>query len=319
MICRAGLLAATFIAVTAWGLIAESNMARAATKAMPPLVDVAWLGTNLCTPDLVVLDVRRSRNDYLLAHIPCAVHTNYYEDGWRTRRNGIAHMMPGPAALERLIGGLGIGNDCRVVIYASGTGPFDAAETTSIYFTFRYLGHDAVSILDGGLPAWMADWENDYDTEAPRPEPANFTAAPRPGLLAGRDEALAASAGAVPLVDMRSHDMYLGINRAEVLTRAGTIPGALNLPMSWITRDDSLYFRAPNQLEALFVAAGAPAPGPMILFCNAGLESSLGWFAAHALLGNREVRLYDGSLAEWSADPALPMTIKVPLPWSGSR
>ncbi|MDP6353363.1 MAG: rhodanese-like domain-containing protein [Alphaproteobacteria bacterium] len=295
-------------------VVALCQMRAVAAEPAPPLVDVAWLGANLCAPDLMVLDVRRSRNDYLVAHIPCAVHTNYYEDGWRIRRQGIAHMIPPPAALERLIGGLGIGNGSQVVIYASGTGPFDAAETTSIYFTFRYLGHDAVSILDGGLPAWMADWENDFDVGAVSPEPRDFTAAPRPRMLAGRDDVLAASAGAVPLVDMRSHDMYLGINRAEVLVRPGTIPGALNLPMSWITVNDSLYFRAADQLEALFAAAGAPARQPMILFCNAGLESSLGWFAAHALLGNRGVRLYDGSLAEWSADPTLPMTVKVPLP-----
>jgi thiosulfate/3-mercaptopyruvate sulfurtransferase len=279
------------------------------------LVDVAWLRDHACGEGVVVLDVRRSRNDYEAGHVPCAVHTNFYEDGWRRPSHGVVNMLPPAEALERLVGSLGVGNDSHVVIYASGTGAFDVAEATSIYLTLRYLGHDAVSILDGGLPAWTGDWENDIGVGWETPEPVPFVAAPRPEMIVTRADVEAAmTAGAPPLVDMRRHDMFLGINRAPALARPGTIPGALNLPMTWLTENDTLVFRRPDQIAALFAAAGVPVEGDVILFCNAGLESSVGWFAAVALLGNAHARAYDGSLAEWSADPDLPMVIQVPVP-----
>ena len=278
-----------------------------------PLVDVTWLKPEVCGDHLTVLDVRRSAEDYRAGHVPCAVHTDYYKDGWRTRKQGIPHMMPSVEQLEAVVGHLGINNDTHVVIYGSGTGPFDGAETTSIYLTFKYLGHDSVSILDGGLPAWMAEWSADFDVDTYEPIPSVFLADPRPDLLASRTQVEKALGGETPLVDVRSHDMFIGVNRAWMLTRSGTIPGAINLPMSWLTVNAGLKFRDRDQLKQLFSAAGAPITGEVILFCNAGLESSMGWFVAHELLGNAQATLYDGSLAEWTKATDLPMTRHVPL------
>ena len=278
-----------------------------------PLVDVTWLKPEVCGDHLTVLDVRRSAEDYRAGHVPCAVHTDYYKDGWRTRKQGIPHMMPSVEQLEAVVGHLGINNDTHVVIYGSGTGPFDGAETTSIYLTFKYLGHDSVSILDGGLPAWMAEWSADFDVDTYEPIPSVFLADPRPDLLASRTQVEKALGGETPLVDVRSHDMFVGVNRAWMLTRSGTIPGAINLPMSWLTVNAGLKFRDRDQLKQLFSAAGAPITGEVILFCNAGLESSMGWFVAHELLGNTQATLYDGSLAEWTKATDLPMTRHVPL------
>ena len=124
----------------------------------------------------------------------------------------------------------------------------------------------------------------------------------------------ALAGGGAALIDMRPNDHFLGINRSPALARAGAIPGAINLPMSWVVVNEGVRFRTPAQLRRLWRVAGAPADGPQILYCNSGLESSIGWFAAAVLLGNPHARLYDGSLAEWSADPAAPMEVKVPLP-----
>ena len=278
-----------------------------------PLVDVAWLKPQVCGDHLTVLDVRRSAEDYRAGHVPCAVHTDYYKDGWRTRKQGIPHMMPPIEQLEAVVGSLGINNDTHVVIYGSGTGPFDAAETTSIYLTFKYLGHDSVSILDGGLPAWMAEWSADFDVDTYEPTPSVFLADPRPDLLASRTQVENHLGGETPLVDVRSHDMFVGVNRAWMLSRSGSIPGAINLPMSWLTVNAGLKFRDQDQLKQLFSAAGAPITGDVLFFCNAGLESSMGWFVAHELLGNTQATLYDGSLAEWTKDTDLPMTRHVPL------
>jgi len=273
-----------------------------------PLVGVQWLKSMICTPGIIILDVRRSAEDYKSGHIPCAIHTNYYKDGWRMRKQGVPHMMPPVPQLEALVGKLGIKVDSHVVIYGPGTGEFDAAETTSIYLTLKYLGHTHVSILDGGLPAWMDEWSADFDVGAVEASPVQYTASPKPDLMVLLGDVETALDTGSALVDIRTHDMFLGINKAWMLKRPGTIPGALNLPMSWLTVDSSLKFRDHKDLQTLFSAANVPLEGRVILFCNAGLESSMGWFVAHELLGNKQAVLYDGSLAEWTKNPGLPMT-----------
>lgn len=295
----------------ALALMSSSGLALA--EPAPPLVDVAWLKERTCTDGIVVLAVHRSADAYRAAHVPCAVLTNFYDDGWRVDRGGVHLLLPDPARLAGVIGRLGIDNDSHVVIYGPGTGEFDVAETTSIYLSFKWLGHDRVSILNGGLPAWMDDWENDFDSGERQPTARAFDARPRPELIASRDDVRAALTAGTPLIDMRSHDMYLGINSEIGIARPGTIPGALNMPMSWMTVNAGMTFRSAAQLRTLLAAAGVANYGPQILFCNAGLESSIGWFVSYALLGNTEARLYDGSLAEWSADSSLPMEVKVKL------
>ena len=278
-----------------------------------PLVDVQWLKPLVCGANLTILDVRRSAEDYKSGHIPCAVHTNYYKDGWRIRKDGVPHMMPPVSHLEALMGKLGITNNSHVVIYGSGTGEFDIAETTSIYLTLKYLGHTNVSILNGGLPVWMDEWSADFDVGVTEISPSEYTAKPLSHLLVSSEEVLNSIDGKTPLVDIRSNDMFLGINKAWMLKRPGTIPGALNLPMSWFTIDSSLLFRDTKKLQKLFSAANVPLTGKTIFFCNAGLESSVGWFVAHELLRNTDAALYDGSLAEWSKNQELPMTRHIQL------
>jgi len=279
----------------------------------PPIVDVPWLQERLCAPDLVVLDLRRSRQNFEAEHVPCAVHTDYYQGGWRATVNGVDNMIPPVARLEALIGDLGISNDSHVVLVTAALDMFSPAELARMFVIFRYIGHDKVSILDGGIGAWTAEWDNDIEVGPAAPEPTTFTAAPHPDMIATRAEVEAALASGTPLIDMRSQDHYLGINRTRVVVRPGTIPGAVNLPMTWIVVNEELSFRTPAQLRTLWQTAGVPIDTPQILFCNSALESSIGWLAANMLLGNSQAKLYDGSLAEWSADATLPMELKVPL------
>jgi thiosulfate/3-mercaptopyruvate sulfurtransferase len=279
----------------------------------PPVVDVAWLQDHLCDGTVITLDLRRSQQNFAAEHIPCSVHSDYYGDGWRASRDGVENMVPEPERLELLIGNLGIANANHVVLVTAALDMFSAAELARVYFIFRTLGHEAVSILDGGLGAWTAEWDNDVEIGDVATTPVPFTAHPRPDMIAGRAEVEAAVAAGATLVDMRNNDHYLGINSTRVVVRPGTIPGAVNLPMTWLVVNDGLRYRTPAQLRMLWAAAGVDPDRPHILFCNSGLESAVGWLALGAQLGNAHVKLYDGSLAEWSADPSLPMTTAVPL------
>ena len=302
-----------------------AGAARAAEPAAKPLVDVAWVKANLGTPGLVFLDVRgrlggASKAHYLQAHIPGEIYSDYLKDGWRiTDKNGTVGMLPPAERLERLIGGLGIANDSHVVVVANGTSALDMGTATRIYWTFKVLGHDGVSVLDGGMAAYLRARDQDKKPvnplesgEVKRP-PATFQAAPRADLLASREQVSQALGAGITLVDNRPNNQYLGVNKRGLAKRYGTLPGARNLPENWVTVNGGGTFRDRAALEKLYAAAGVPTSGAQISFCNTGHWASLGWFVSHELLGNSEARLYDGSMVEWSADAAAPMERRVQL------
>ncbi len=294
-------------------------------QATEPLVDAAWIKANLGTPGVVFLDVRgplggASKAHYLRAHIPGAIYSDYLKDGWRIKdENGTVGMLPPAGRLEQLIGGLGIANDSHVVVVANGTSALDMGTATRIYWTFKVLGHDEVSVLDGGMTAYLRVRDKDEKPVNPlesgeikRP-PTTFQATLRADLLASKEQVTQALGAGTVLVDNRPNNQYLGVNKHGLAKRYGTLPGARNLPENWVTVNGGGTFRDGAALEKLYAAAGVPTGGAQISFCNTGHWASLGWFVSHELLGNSEARLYDGSMVEWSADPAAPMERRIQL------
>ena len=126
-------------------------------RAAGPLVDAAWVTANAAKPDIVVLDARSDPKAYAAGHIPGAVFTSYGGDGWRVKKGDVVGMLPETPALEKLIGGLGIGNGDHVVVVAPGNSATDMGIATRIYWTFKVMGHDKVSVLDGGMKRYVAD------------------------------------------------------------------------------------------------------------------------------------------------------------------
>jgi len=301
-------------------MLMAANHARAAE----PLVNAEWLAANLGKSGIVVLDVRSgagiTKADYFAGHIPGAVFTDYRKDGWREKdKHGTPDMLPEPAKLEKLIGRLGIDNATHVILVPEGARAQDMAAATRLYWTFKAMGHDNVSILDGGWAEWA---KIDEKTKRPRypiergevrPAAKTFKARPRADMLVGKDEVKKAMEAKLPLVDNRPQDFFVGLSKSPSVKRAGTIPGALSLPESWLTQNNGGLFRSKAELEKIYAAAGVPTNGRQINFCNTGHWASLGWFVSHALLGNSEAKMYDGSLAEWAADASLPVEQKIKL------
>lgn len=301
-----------FAAVSAVALLAFSGLASAAQ----PLVDVDWIKSHSCDEGVRVLDIRNpldggSQTDYLRGHIPCAVYTNYLKGGWRAADK---QKTPGQLApvdkLEKLIGGLGIDNNTHVVIVHAGKNALDMGSATRVYWTFKVLGHDNVSILNGGLAAYSKDPKNKLEKGNNKPAAVAFEAHLRQDMVVGKDEVRAAMGNGTLLVDNRPNNQFIGINRHGKAKRNGTIPGAVNLPESWLTQNNGGAFRDVASLRKLYALAKVPTDGEQITFCNTGHWASLGWFASHELMGNQKVRLYDGSMVEWSADNSLPMEMK---------
>jgi len=289
-------------------------------QAAEPLIDVAWVKANLGKPGIVLLDVRgkldnNSKATYLREHIPGAIYTDYLEDGWRVKdANGTIAMLPDVAKLEKLIGGLGIGNDSHVVIVPNGAQALDMGTATRIYWTFKVLGHDNVSILDGGMMAWTKEVDakskkpvNPLEKGANTLPAKSFKGTLNEAMVATKDEVEAARQNGVLLVDNRPNDQYLGVNRHGKSKRSGTIPGAKNLPENWLTANGGGSFRDRDSLQTLYAAADVPTSGRQITFCNTGHWASLGWFVSSELLGNKDVIMYDGSMVEWSGDDKLPI------------
>lgn len=295
-----------------------------AALAADPLVDVAWLKANLGKPGMVVLDVRSgggvTREGYLKAHIPGAVFTDYAKDGWREKSaTGIEGQLPAVEKLEKVVGRFGIDNATHVVLIAEGRTAQDMGAATRLYWTLKVLGHDEISILDGGFTAWVAEVDKDkkpvnpLETTDNTPAAKAFTAKLRSEMLVSRDEVKDAVAGNLPVVDNRPYDFHVGLTKSSAAKTAGTLPGALHLPEGWLTVNGGGKFRSKAHLAKLYQTAKVPENGKQISFCNTGHWASLGWFVSSELMGNKQARLYSGSMAEWTADPALPVNQIVKL------
>jgi thiosulfate/3-mercaptopyruvate sulfurtransferase len=264
-----------------------------------PLVTSDWLAEHSSEPDIRLIDVGRSAGEFLTAHIPGSVFTDYKKDGWRVDRNGVPDVMNTIPALEALLGRLGIQAQSHVVLIAPGLSAYDMASATRLYWTLKMLGHERVSVLDGGLAGFAQKKLALEAGPSKRVVSVVYSARPATGLEATLPDV---QSGGIPLIDARTSDEYLGINKSDKVSRAGTLPGAVNVPLVWMTVDGKGFFRKPGAAKALLDFANTPPDGPQIVFCNTGHTASLVWFVLHELQGNSQVRLYDGSLAEWSMD-----------------
>jgi len=294
-------------------ILAATVLFAAAMSAVPavaepvePLVSVQWLKDHQSDPATVVLDVRSAIDGggaeaFLKAHIPGAVHSDYDKAGWRVTRNGVPFMLPTAAGLEKLIGETGIDEDSHVIVVPAGVSATDFGSAARVYWTLKVAGHPAVSILDGGFAAWQGAG---YPVESGKttPAPKIFTVKLDERLLA-EVEAVERNASAT-LVDARPASFFEGKEKAPASKAYGHIPGALNVDSA------SFYDPATNRLrpkEQLAAIANTIPSGPVIAYCNTGHWAATDWFVLSAVLGRPDVRLYDGSMVEWTADPHRPI------------
>lgn len=282
---------------------AAVQAAQAAEPAQP-LVDADWVHAHKDDPNVVVLDVRNGitkadRKTFEQGHIPGAVYSNYLKDGWRVKRNGVPGQLPEVDALEDLIGGLGIDNDDHVVVVAAGESALDMGSATRVYWTFKVLGHDAVSVLNGGHKAYAAEYPLAQGWS--EPQRTAFAGELQPQLIASREEVAAKlqNADGTSFLDNRPEPQYRGESKHPAAAKPGTIPGAGNVPESSLTTEGG-YFVDADQVAGLLDQAGLQRDGEQVAFCNTGHWASLGWFAVHEILGNKKAKLYDGSMTDWT-------------------
>jgi thiosulfate/3-mercaptopyruvate sulfurtransferase len=273
------------------------------------LISVADLFGHLDDPNWVICDCRHDladtaagRRAYGVSHVPGArfVHLDADLSAPMTGRNG-RHPLPDPERFARRAGELGISNSSQVVAYDA-TGGYYAAR---MWWMLRWLGHEAVAVLDGGWNAWL-NAPHSITNQLPKIEAARFTARARTDLA--RDaNTIAASLGkrGPLLLDARSPDRYRGEN--ETLDPvAGHIPGAVNRFFK-LNLDAAGGFKPPAALRQDFEAIlGAVPPSEVVHYCGSGVTACHNLLAME-IAGLTGSRLYPGSWSEWVADPARPV------------
>jgi thiosulfate/3-mercaptopyruvate sulfurtransferase len=270
------------------------------------LVDTATLAAHLDDPRWIVFDCRHDlarpdagREAFLESHVPGARFLHMDEDlsGPVSGRNG-RHPLPDPAAFAAKLGAAGVGPDAQVVAYDEQAG----ATAARLWWMLRWLGHDAVAVLDGGLAKWRR--EARPETAAlPQVVPARFEPRPRPHAVDVGFVAAHLQDPGTRLVDARSAERYRG--EAEPIDPvAGHIPGSLN---RFVRENlDRGTFKPPERLREEFLALlGGAAPEAVVHSCGSGVAACHNLLAME-IAGLAGSRLYPGSWSEWIADPARP-------------
>ncbi len=261
------------------------------------LLSAQWLKNHRQDPDLIVLQVERSRAPFDSAHVAGAQFVAMSD--FTTKRGELLTELPPLPQLDDLLESLGIGAHGRIVLYG------EILPVTRLFFTLDYLGlGDRVSVLDGGISAWRE--VNGATTVLPPPPPprTRLTLHPRAALLA--DAAWVEAHRGDPriaLLDARSREEFEGTKVEEGVARPGHIPGAQNLEWSTLIADGR--FRARAELQQLFAGAGATPGKELVTYCRVGSRASAVYFVGR-LLGY-PVRLYDGSMNDWGSRKELPV------------
>jgi len=271
-----------------------------------PLVSVRWLAAAIDDPDLVVLDATFHPSppaDWSTRPPQYLPHARRFDFDKRIcdPASSLPHMMPSAELFEREVRALGVRRDSRVVIYDR-IGTFASPRG---WWMFQAMGHDRVSVLDGGLPAWQQAGLPVVAAPEEPTRPGDFVARPRAGLFCDADRVEAALGDAsVRVLDARSEGRFFG-REPEPRTglRGGHMPNAVSLPFSSLQANGRM--RSPEELRALF-AARVDGDPELVFSCGSGVTACVLALGA-TLAGRTRLSVYDGSWSEWGLPSARPV------------
>ena len=250
-----------------------------------------------------LMDTDQGRREFVEGHIPGAVYAHLDDDlsSPITASSG-RHPLPNVEEFVRRLGGWGIDNDTQVVVYDHTNG----AVAARLWWMLRWLGHDKVAVLDGGIAAWSRGGGAAESNVTDYPQ-ATFTGDPDPGMVATTMEiAAAVTAGEeFNLIDARDNARFEG-EVEPIDSVAGHIPGALNMPFLGGVHVDGTWLDSRHHRRLWDeLLAGRPEK-PLIAMCGSGVTACHLLISAR-LSGRAEPRLYVGSWSEWIRDEGRPV------------
>lgn len=269
------------------------------TNPFTTIIDVETLSGHLADQNWVIVDCRFDllnksvgSQHYQVAHIPGAVYAHLEDDlsvPMGPMGEGGRHPLPSPEQMAAVFGRMGIGPNTQVIAYDDTSGHYAAR----LWWMLRFMGHDAVALLDGGWPAWR-DAGLSVRSGVEQNEPCEFTGSPRWDRLVKLDD--------VPnsplLVDGRAPERYRG--EVEPIDPVpGHIPGAINRPYSANWTEQGKWRSSEDLLADYLTLLGETPPGDAVFYCGSGVSACVN-LVGMVRAGIPQGRLYVGSWGEWS-------------------
>ncbi len=290
-----------------------------------PLVDPQWLAANL--DKVQVVDVRSNVKTYTaqpefetdaktgkktLVEVGGHIAGSRLIDmkTMRTDRSygelKVKYMIPEKADFEKAVRAAGVDAGKPIVLVPVGSDVADVDDALRVYWQFKVYGEDDIAVLNGGTAAWLLDGR--AVSADPAPASAGTWAARddrSARYFAGSDDvAKAIGAKSATLVDSRDARQYHGLVKRDYVGAYGHLEGAKLYPTELMFKSSggALTFMSPATYRGLLAGQGIDPAAPAITYCNSGHLSSGPWFVMSEVLGNAQVRLYDGSLHQWTLE-----------------
>lgn len=273
------------------------------------LIETDELERELEAPDFVIIDAtwympnedKNAREEYLAEHIPGAIFFDI--DEIADTNAATPHMLPSPEKFSSRMRKMGIGDGQRIVVYDR-HGMFSAPR---VWWMFRVMGAEDVSVLNGGLPKWKAEGRPLMMGEPTPRTTRHFTSRHKLDLVRDIDDMKSVvKDGSAAIVDARSPERFSGqAPEPREGLRSGHMPGAHNVPYKQVLNEDGT-LKPAGELEAIFEKAGIDHHKPVVTTCGSGITACV-LALALAETGHIRTSVYDGSWAEWGADDSLPI------------
>lgn len=239
---------------------------------------------------------RKAALEFTEKHIPGALFFDI--DECADKATDLPHMIPSPEVMEDYVGSLGITNDTHVIVYDNNS-QFPLFSAQRVWWTFRLFGHNQISILEGGLPKWIAE-DGPVTKEVTPVLRENFKAKFNNHLVKSMDDIKRnLEKPEFQLVDARPEGRFKGISpEPRDDTKPGSIPNSLNIPFMSTMNLEERTMKSPEEIKKLFQDSGVDLDKPFVVSCGSGISACVLALAAH-MIGKDDIAVYDGSWTEW--------------------
>jgi len=285
----------------------------AMASTLPPIISTEETAAALSNPDLIILDIRKIE-EYKAGHIPGAISMFY--GNLAIKRGDSDNELTPDDELVDLLGSTGIKPESSIIVYGKTDTPADRVNITRVAWTLKYAGVAKVSVMNGGFEKWSIREKRAVSTDMAKPKAVSYKGKFNKAIFVNKDY-VKNSLNKTLIVDVREPDFFEGKQKLPMVAKMGRIAGAVNLPSTQVFEKyppgDHMEtccwtFKDTETLKNM--ATGVVGVDPnreIIVYCDTGRVASTWWFILSEVLGYKNVKLYDGSMQEWTKDDSAPM------------